>query len=120
MKSIYTKLILLSVCVLAFTFTEAQTNEIADSVTVNGVCGMCKKNIEKSAMDAGATFAFWNKKTKVLNVKFDSGKTNRERIEQKIADKGYDTEDIKASDDAYNKLEMCCQYERKSLKSARQ
>lgn len=116
MNIVYKNLLLLSVCLPAFNFLQAQSTEVTDSVSVNGVCGMCKKNIEKSAMDAGATFALWNKKTKVLSVKFVPGKTDMEKIEQKVADKGYDTQNIKASDSAYNKLELCCQYERKNLK----
>lgn len=120
MINLYKKLIFLFIGLAAFSATKAQTAETADSVSVNGVCSMCKKNIEKSALDAGATFAFWDKKTKVLQVKFEPGKTNMQKIEQKIADKGYDTQNIKASDEAYNKLELCCQYERKPLKPVKQ
>ncbi|MBN9349069.1 MAG: copper chaperone [Chitinophagaceae bacterium] len=98
-------------------FANAQSSEISDSVMVNGNCGSCKKNIEKSAMNAGATFAMWNKQTKMLNLKFDPAKTNRQKIENQIAAKGYDTENAKASDDAYYKLEECCQYDRKDLKT---
>lgn len=112
---------LLFLGLFAFTAIHAQSsNEITDSVLVNGNCGMCKKNIEKSAMDAGATYAFWNKKTKMLNVKFDPSKTSQEQIENKIAAKGYDTQNVKASDEAYQKLEECCQYERKEMKPAKQ
>lgn len=120
MKQHLKKFTFLFIGIFAFTAIHAQSTEVADSVIVNGNCGMCKKNIEKSAMDAGATYAFWNKKTKVLNVKFDPSSTSQEKIEQKIADKGYDTENMKASDEAYNKLEECCQYERKDLKPAKQ
>lgn len=116
MKKHLKKLSLLCIGVFTFTFMQAQTTEVADSVIVNGNCGMCKKNIEKSAMDAGATFAFWDKKTKVLNVKYEAGKTDMKKIEQKVADKGYDTENVKATEEAYFKLEDCCQYERKDLK----
>ncbi len=120
MKKVFKSTALLFIAVFAFSLVNAQSTEVADSVVVNGNCGMCKKNIEKSATDAGASYAFWNKKTKVLNVKFDPAKTNRQKIEEKVAAKGYDTENVKASDEAYHKLEECCQYERKSLKTAKQ
>ena len=53
-------------------------------------------------------------------MKFDTSKTNMQKIEQKVADKGYDTQNIKATDEAYFKLEECCQYERKDLKPSKQ
>lgn len=120
MKKQFKQFALLLIALFTFSAIHAQSGEVSDSLLVNGNCGMCKKNIEKSAMDAGATFAFWNKKTKMLNVKFDPAKTNQAQIEEKIAAKGYDTENVKASDEAYNKLEECCQYERKVMKPAKQ
>lgn len=110
----------LLIATFAFSAIHAQSSDVSDSLLVNGNCGMCKKNIEKSAMAAGATYAFWDKKTKVLNVKFDPSKTNQAQIENKIAEKGYDTENVKASDEAYKKLEECCQYERKDMKPQKQ
>ncbi len=116
----FRQLAFLLIAMFAFSATNAQSAEVSDSLLVNGNCGMCKKNIEKSALAAGATFAFWDKKTKVLNVKFDPSKTNQSQIENKIAEKGYDTENVKASDEAYKKLEECCQYERKDMKPKNQ
>lgn len=116
MKRNFRKLVFLCSAIFAFTFAQAQTSEIVDSVAVNGKCGMCKKSIEKSAMEAGATTATWDRKSKVLNVKYDASKTNMHKIEQKVAEKGYDTENVKATDEAYSKLEDCCLYDRKILK----
>ena len=73
---------------------------------------MCKKNIEKSALAAGATVANWDKKTKFLQISYDPSETNPIKIETAIASVGYDTQDVKASDSAYFKLEECCQYDR--------
>lgn len=96
-------------------FAGAQT-AIQDSITVNGNCGMCKKTIEKSALEAGATTAFWDRKAKVLKVEFDATKTNNETIQKAVAKSGYDTENFTAPDDAYENLEPCCHYDRKPLK----
>lgn len=111
--------VLVSAFLISYTVT-AQSPELSDSVMVNGNCGMCKKKIEKSAMDAGATFSFWDKKTKMLTVKYNSSKTNMNVIETKVASGGYDTENVKASDESYFKLEECCQYKRDNLKIQKQ
>lgn len=79
---------------------------------VAGECGMCKKKIEKAAKDAGASYAVWNKDSKVLTVKYASTSTNKAKIEGAIAGAGYDTPDVKASEEAYKTLDECCQYER--------
>jgi periplasmic mercuric ion binding protein len=108
--------IVLFVSLFAFQFSFGQASQ-TETITVNGNCGMCKKNIEKSAIDAGATVATWDKKTKFLTVSYDPGVSNSEKIQTSIAQAGYDTQDVKASDSAYFKLEECCQYERKQLKA---
>lgn len=96
-------------------FAGAQT-ATQDSIIVNGNCGMCKKTIEKSALGAGATTAFWDRKAKVLKVEFDAAKTNNEKIQKAVAQSGYDTQDFTAPDEAYSNLEACCHYDRKPLK----
>ena len=96
---------------LFFATLYAQTK--TDTIQVSGNCGSCKKHIETAAKEAGATYADWNKDTKKLVVSYSATITSLKTIEQKIADTGYDTQDVKASDSAYKKLDECCQYERK-------
>ncbi|MEO6136431.1 MAG: copper chaperone [Ginsengibacter sp.] len=103
----------LFVSLLATQFSFGQT-AIQDSVLVNGNCGMCKKTIEKSAMAAGATTVSWNKTSKYLSMTYDPAKTNSNKIQTAVAKSGYDTQDVKAGDDAYKGLEECCQYDRKN------
>ena len=90
-------------------FAQKTTTE---TVKVSGNCSMCKKKIEKAAKEAGATYAAWSTATKVLTIKYNSLSTNSAKIQQNIADAGYDTPKFKANDEAYNKLEACCQYDR--------
>ncbi len=97
--------------ILSFQFSSAQTAK-SETVKVNGNCGMCKKHIEKSALQAGATAATWDKKTKFLQISYDPAVTNSAKIQTAVADAGYDTQDFKASDSAYYKLDECCQYDR--------
>ncbi len=91
-----------------------------ETISVNGNCNSCKKNIEKSALAAGATTANWDKKTKFLNISYDPAISNSVKIQTAVADAGYDTQDFKASDSAYNKLDDCCQYDRKNDKEKKE
>jgi len=106
-------LITLMSCLSTASFAQAAKKE---SFKVAGECGMCKKKIEKAAKEAGATYALWNSDSKVLVVKYNSTSTNSAKIQQKIAGVGYDTQKYKATDDAYNSLDDCCQYERSGVK----
>ena len=101
--------LLLVVC--SFTFAQKPTQ-----IKVSGNCGSCKKHIEKAAMDAGATSATWDKTTKLLALTFDANKTSTDKIETAIAGVGYDTEHKVATEEAYKKLDECCQYDRKKKK----
>ena len=92
----------------------AQSTVTKESIKVWGNCGMCKKTIEKSAKDAGATTAEWNEETHVLAVAYKPSKTSATKIQQAIAGAGYDTQDMTADTKAYDKLHGCCKYDRKS------
>lgn len=102
-------LVTLFLTIANFSFAQKVRTE---TFTVSGECGMCKKKIEKAAKEAGATTAVWNQQTKLLNVSYNAGLTSVSTIQQKIAGVGYDTPQYKATDEAYNKLDACCQYER--------
>lgn len=101
--------ILLSCCITATSFAQKAKSE---TFKVSGECGMCKAKIEKAAMNAGATYALWDVDTKMLTVKYNSNNTNAAKIQETVAGSGYDTKDIKATKEAYNKLPGCCKYER--------
>jgi hypothetical protein len=104
------------ILVIAFLFmslvTMAQAKQ--ETIKVYGNCGMCKSHIEKAAKQAGATSAVWNKDTKFLTLKFDESTTDSKKIQQKVAEAGYDTQDAIGSKDAYDNLDECCKYERKA------
>jgi copper chaperone CopZ len=93
---------------------KAQTSAMKEETfKVKGNCEMCKKTIEKAlnAID-GVKSAKWNVETKIINVKFDTKKLSLARVKGAIAAAGYDSEGYKASDQAYEKLHKCCQYDR--------
>lgn len=86
-----------------------------ENIKVWGNCGMCKKTIETAAKEAGATEANWNTETKILAVSYKGG--DNKKIQQAIANAGYDTQDFTAPAAAYDKLHECCKYDRKNTES---
>lgn len=99
-------LMLISNLVVAQTTTE--------TFKVSGNCGMCKSKIEKAAKEAGAKEATWNVDSKELTVTYKSSSTNTAKIQQKIAEVGYDNVGFKTTTEAYNKLHGCCKYDREA------
>jgi hypothetical protein len=106
------------ICCLISAASIAQTTK-TETIKVSGNCGMCKTKIEKAAKTAGASFADWNVDTKVLTVKYNSKSTNPAKIQKAIAGTGYDTQDVKTTEEAYSKLHACCKYERASSDNAK-
>jgi mercuric ion binding protein len=79
---------------------------------VRGNCTMCKKTIEKAANSVeGVSIATWDVGKKKIDVSFDDAKTGAMAIHKAIAASGYDTEKYVGSEDAYNGLPGCCQYD---------
>jgi hypothetical protein len=90
-----------------------------ETFKVSGNCGMCETKIEKAAKSAGATYAEWNKDTKVITVKYNSTSSDLAKIQKTIAEAGYDNAGVKATTESYNKLHACCQYEREASSQAK-
>lgn len=109
---------LLIMALLTATIPVAAQKEKTETFKVSGECNMCKKKIESAAKQAGASYAFWSPKTKILKVSYNHTDINTASIQQTIANAGYDTPGFKASDSAYKALDECCQYKR-DMKSAR-
>ena len=95
-------------------FGQAKTEKIE----VKGNCGMCEKRIEKATNSVdGVTNAQWDKETKVLAFTLDN-KAKAEEVHKAVAKAGHDTDKVKATDQTYNKLPECCQYDRSKTKKA--
>jgi periplasmic mercuric ion binding protein len=91
--------------------TQKSTPVVTETLKVSGVCGMCKKRIEKAAFGVkGIESAKWNVKDQLLTVTFDSKKTTKEAIAKRIAAAGHDVEMVKAAEKSYSKLPECCRY----------
>ena len=82
-------------------------------IYVAGNCNMCKSLIEKTVNSLdGVKYSRWNSHKKIMKVKFNFNKVSIEDIQRSIANKGYDTELFKATDESYNDLHYCCKYPR--------
>ncbi|MEP7255505.1 MAG: heavy metal-binding domain-containing protein, partial [Ferruginibacter sp.] len=103
----------LLISIFSFNTSFAQTAK-TETIKVWGNCGMCKTTIEKAAKKAGAKMANWNEDSKELKVSYAVNKTSSVKIQQAIAKSGYDTQDFTADNKAYDNLQGCCKYDRKS------
>ena len=101
--------ILLTIIVLFTTLGFSQTK--SQIIFVDGVCGMCEKRIESNCLATkGIKMADWNKENRMLKVIFNEKKISLEQIHKKVASVGHDTKLEMATEEAYNKLDMCCKY----------
>ncbi|HKJ79237.1 MAG TPA: cation transporter [Prolixibacteraceae bacterium] len=114
-----TKVVLSLMVVAMLTVTTAFGKSKTEKFKVFGNCGMCEKTIEKAAKSVdGVSTADWDKESKMIQVSFDDSKTDVHKVHMAIAKAGYDTKMHKATDEAYNKLHGCCQYERENVKKS--
>ncbi len=103
--------------------TESSTTEMSKEMAmtdlsfgVRGNCGMCKSTIEKAVNSLdGIASANWDVDKKKIDVSFDYTKTDAMAIHKAIAASGYDTEKVAVSEEAYNALPGCCQYDHEMM-----
>ncbi len=87
-----------------------------EKLKVYGSCGMCETRIEKAVNGLeGVSSAEWDKETKMLEVKFNSSKTDVHKMHKAVAKVGHDTDKHKAKDEVYENLPGCCKYERPKI-----
>jgi len=84
------------------------------AIDVNGNCEQCKKRIEKAAYSvSGVKSAVWSVETHQLSLVINEEKTSITAVKKAIAKVGHDAEEEKSTDETYEQLHQCCQYERK-------
>ncbi len=84
------------------------------NIEINGNCEMCKKRIEKAAFSVkGVKSAEWHIDDHQLHLILNEEKASVADVKKAIAKVGHDSEDIKATNEDYDKLHGCCMYERK-------
>ena len=109
MKSII-KSIFVALAVLIAINSYSQKKITETSLKVDGVCFMCKNRIETALDTAGVKFAEWDIDTQILKIAFRNDKYTVTDISQIMANIGHDTEEIKAAEEVYNQIDMCCKY----------
>ena len=93
---------------------------VEESFEVNGVCKMCKARIEKTAFkQKGVKNAEWDINNHLLTVLYDKSKLDIYQIHKSIAKVCHDTSEEQAPDEIYDKLPMCCLYNREEIKKGK-
>jgi copper chaperone CopZ len=93
-------------------------NAKKETVIIYGNCGMCESKIEKSGSQKNVSKVDWDADSQTATIVYDSKKTTKAAILQKIANAGYDSELFTAPDKVYSKLPGCCQYDRPAKKDS--
>ena len=94
---------------VAFGFVaKAQTKKV--EIKTSAICGMCKSAIERDlAFEKGVKSSDLDLDTKIITVEFNSKKTTPDKIRTRITKVGYNADDKKRDQKAYDKLPACCQ-----------
>ncbi|MAS67931.1 MAG: hypothetical protein CMC43_01165 [Flavobacteriaceae bacterium] len=99
----------LIIILLFATVSVAQTQK--EYIEVRGNCDMCKKRIEKAALNTkGVKYASWTAKTQQLTLIYNPKKTSAISAAKNIAAVGHEADSIVATEEAYNMLPACCMY----------
>lgn len=112
------KNIIIGLTLLVFSFSanaqEKKDKNAKYNIEVNGTCDMCKKRIEKAAFSvSGVKSAEWNSDDQMLHLIMNEQKGSILAVKKAVAQVGHDTDEVKATDEQFEKLHECCMYERK-------
>jgi copper chaperone CopZ len=108
---------LLIVAITLLTFSAQAQNKTADTIWVDGICGMCEDRIENALDVKGVWVADWNVDTQELYVVYKESKISKNQICALLNEAGHDTELSKASDEQYGKVHDCCLYRDEEVKN---
>ena len=105
---IKSSIVILFTIIASSSFSQKKITET--TLKVDGVCFMCKNRIETALDTAGVKYAEWDIDTQILKIAFRNDKYTENDISQILANVGHDTEKIKATDEAYESVHLCCRY----------
>lgn len=105
-------LLLAFAVIVSSTYAQEEKETTAKTVKISTPtvqCDMCKDRIEKNLGEIeGIEKVSVNHQEKFAEVVFDTEKLDIDDVREKIADIGYQADDIKANKRAYRKLPNCC------------
>ena len=111
MKSQIIILIIGMLSVVPFNLNAQGKKVVEDTITVEGICGMCKERIEQAAYGKGVKFASWTNESSELALAYRPDKVSLREIEERIAAAGHSTDSVQATRASYEQLPDCCRYE---------
>jgi copper chaperone CopZ len=78
-------------------------------IKTSAQCEQCKERIESVlAFEKGIKSSKLDLETKQITVVFQPAKTDPETIKKTISKTGYDADDVRKDEKAYNKIPECC------------
>ncbi|KFC59550.1 metal transporter [Flavobacterium gilvum] len=105
--------ILLTVFVFSAQGQEKKNKNAKYTTEVNGNCEQCQKRIQKAAYSVGGVkSASWDVGTHQLSLIINEEKCSLMDVKKAIAKVGHDTDSVKSTQQDYDNLHSCCQYER--------
>lgn len=110
MKHYYIALMLWLVAAAPASAQSVAARDTSAIIKVYGNCEQCRQRIGTAAKGKGVISANWNVSSKLLSLVYNPSKTSLDKIEQRIASVGHDTEHKNAKEEAYNSLPSCCLY----------
>ncbi len=111
------KNVILGIMLLFVAFsTQAQDKKNKNAkyaVEINGNCEQCQTRIQKAAYSvSGVKSAVWSIETHQLSLILNEEKTTVAEVKKAIAKVGPDSDEAKTTEEVYNNLPGCCQYDR--------
>lgn len=91
--------------------TKKNTEPAVETVKIktSAICSTCKKAIERAVKKLdGIDKAKLDVDSKILTVSYINDKTNPAQIRKAVSKAGYDADNVKADQMAYEKLPKCC------------
>lgn len=98
-----------AVLLVALTATVAQAKDDSATIKTTIQCSMCEKRILKHIpFEKGVKDVKVDVDKQTVWVEYDAAKTDLNKIKEAIAKLGYNADDIKRDEKAYQKLPACC------------
>lgn len=112
MKNLFLGMMLI-IMTLSTQAQEKKNKNAKYTIKVNGNCELCQKRIQKAAFSVdGVKTATWSIETHKLEVTLNEEKSTVTEIKKAVAKVGHDAGEVRATNETYEKLHHCCQYER--------
>jgi periplasmic mercuric ion binding protein len=78
-------------------------------IKTSAQCPMCKESIEEMlTFERGVRHALLDMETKIVAVRYNSRRTDADRLRKAITKLGYDADDMEGDSEAYANLPACC------------